>query len=106
MALVLLICLCGVALLCMFTPIGYATGIFSDDLLILDFDRWSYRVDSIQRCFVVAFAGLILAAISLPILNLMAHWWGRFARLMLSNTTDLEPPANLEPALQTRTERS
>jgi signal transduction histidine kinase len=101
-ALVLMVGLIGTALFCMFTPIGYATGMFSDDLLILDFDVWSYKVNSIQRSFTVAFAGLVLAAISFPILNLTAHWWGRFARVMLSNTADLEP--NLEPVLKARTE--
>jgi signal transduction histidine kinase len=88
-ALVLMVGLIGTALFCMFTPIGYATGMFSNDLLVLDFDVWSYKVNSIQRSLTVAFAGLILAAISFPILNLLAHWWGRFARVMLSNTIDL-----------------
>jgi signal transduction histidine kinase len=107
-ALVLMVGLIGTALFCMFTPIGYATGMFSDDLIVLDFDVWSYKVNSIQRSLTVAFAGLILAAISFPILNLMAHWWGRFARLMLSNSTEietnLEPTSKLEPRFKARTE--
>jgi signal transduction histidine kinase len=103
-ALVLMVALIGTAVFFMFTPIGYATGVFSQDLLVLDFDVWSYKVNSLQRSFTVAFAGLVLAAISAPILNLMAHWWGRFARVMLSNTVGLEPAPNLEHPLQTRTE--
>jgi signal transduction histidine kinase len=100
LALVLMVGLIGTALFCLFTPIGYATGAFADDLLIFDFDVWSYEVNSIQRSFTVAFAGLLLAAISFPILNLTAHWWGRFARLMLSNHADLEPTANLKRSLK------
>jgi signal transduction histidine kinase len=103
-ALVLMVGLIGTALFCMFTPIGYATGMFADDPIILDFDVWSYKVNSIQRSLTVAFAGLILAAISFPILNLLAHWWGRFARVMLSNTIDLEPAPKPERPLTTRTE--
>ncbi len=103
-ALVLMVGLIGTALFCMFVPIGYTTGMFSDDLIVLDFDVWSYKVNSIQRSLTVAFAGLILAAISFPILNLMAHWWGRFARVMLSNTIGLEPNPNLERPLKARTE--
>jgi signal transduction histidine kinase len=103
-ALVLMVGLIGTALFCMFVPIGYTTGMFSDDLIVLDFDVWSYKVNSIQRSLTVAFAGLILAAISFPILNLMAHWWGRFARMMLSNTIGLESNPNLERPLKARTE--
>ena len=87
-ALVLMVGLLGVALFFMFTPIGYATGMFSKDLLVLDFDTWSYNVNSLQRSFIVAFAGLIIAIISFPILNLMAHWWGRFARLIAPGFID------------------
>ena len=105
-ALVLMVGLLGVALFFMFTPIGYATGMFSEDLLVLDFNTWSYNVNSLQRAFIVAFAGLIIAAISFPILNLMAHWWGRFARLMLRNNTDLEPISKLEHTLKTRPKQS
>jgi Putative sensor len=103
-ALVLMVGLIGTALFCMFVPIGYTTGMFSDDLIILDFDVWSYKVNSIQRSLTVAFAGLILAAISFPILNLLAHWWGRFARVMLSNAAELEPASNLERPLKARPE--
>jgi signal transduction histidine kinase len=103
-ALVLMVGLIGTALFCMFTPIGYATGMFADDPIILDFDVWSYKVNSIQRSLTVAFAGLILAAISFPILNLLAHWWGRFARVMLSNTADLEPSPKPERPLTPRVE--
>jgi signal transduction histidine kinase len=103
-ALVLMVGLIGTSLFCIFTPIGYATGMFTDDLLIFDFDVWSYKVNSIQRSFTVAFAGLLLAAISLPILNFTAHWWGRFARLMLSNHADLKPAPKLERPFKTRTD--
>jgi signal transduction histidine kinase len=103
-ALVLMVGLIGTSLFFIFTPIGYATGMFTDDLLIFDFDVWSYKVNSIQRSFTVAFAGLLLAAISLPILNFTAHWWGRFARLMLSNHADLKPASTLERPFKTRTD--
>jgi two-component system, OmpR family, sensor histidine kinase BaeS len=105
-ALVLMVGLIGTSLFCIFAPIGYATGAFADDLLVFDFDVWSYKVNSIQRSFVVAFAGLLLAAISFPILNWTAHWWGRFARLMLSNHADLEPKPTLERNLKPRPKQS
>jgi hypothetical protein len=57
----------------------------------MDFGPLLLKIDSLRNAFAAAFLGAILAAISFPILNLTAHWWGRFARVMLSNTADLEP---------------
>jgi two-component system, OmpR family, sensor histidine kinase BaeS len=106
-ALVLLVGLIVTAAFCVFMPIGYASGMFSEDLLALDFAFWSYKINSLQSSFVVALAGLVLGAISFPILNLLAHWWGRFARVMLSNTPELQSGPefpNLERPLKARTE--
>jgi signal transduction histidine kinase len=106
LALVLMVGLLGTSLFCLFTPIGYATGVFTDDVLMFNIDGWSYKVDSIQRSLAVAFAGLVLAAISVPILNVTAHWWGRFARVMLQTSPDPQPASgpNAQAGRSVRTE--
>jgi signal transduction histidine kinase len=104
-ALVMTVALLGVALALMYAPIGFLTGTMSKDLNV-EFGRLTFQVDTLQNAFAAAVLGVILAAISFPILNLLAHWWGRFARVMLSNTTDLEPSPNLAPTLKTRPEQS
>jgi signal transduction histidine kinase len=102
-ALVMTVALLGVALALMYAPIGFLTGTISKDLNV-EFGWLSFQVDSLQNAFAAAVLGMILAAISFPILNLLAHWWGRFARVMLSNTDDLEPAPKPERPLTTRTE--
>jgi two-component system, OmpR family, sensor histidine kinase BaeS len=102
-ALVMTVALLGVSLVLMYSPIGFLTGTLPDDAGI-DFGALVIQVDSLRNAFVAAVVGVILAAISFPILNLMAHWWGRFARVMLSNTDDLESASNLEHPFKTRTE--
>jgi signal transduction histidine kinase len=100
-ALVLMLVLAGVSAVFLYAPIGFLTGTLPDDMS-MDFGPLLLKVDSLRNAFAAAFLGAILAAISLPILNLTAHWWGRFTRVMLSNTADLEP--SLEPTLKARTE--
>jgi signal transduction histidine kinase len=102
-ALVMTVSLLGVAFFLMYFPIGFLTHSISKNMSI-DFWSVSFQIDSLRNAFAAATLGLILAVISFPILNLMAHWWGRFARVMLTNTDDLEPNPNLEPVLKARTE--
>ena len=102
-ALIMTVALLGVALALVYAPIGFLTGTFSKDFGV-EFGWLSFQVDSLQNAFAAAFVGLVLAAISFPILNLMAHWWGRFARVMLANTADLELISNLEHPLKARPE--
>lgn len=102
-ALIMTVALLGVALALVYAPIGFLTGTFSKDFGV-EFGWLSFQVDSLQNAFAAAFVGLVLAAISFPILNLMAHWWGRFARVMLANTADLELISNLERPLKARPE--
>jgi two-component system, OmpR family, sensor histidine kinase BaeS len=102
-ALVMTVALLGVAVALMYAPIGFLTGTFSKDLNV-EFGWLAFQVDSLQNAFVAAVVGVILTMISFPILNLMAHWWGRFARVMLTNTDDLEPNPNLERPLKARPE--
>jgi two-component system, OmpR family, sensor histidine kinase BaeS len=102
-ALVMTVSLLGVAFFLMYFPIGFLTHSISKNMSI-DFWNVSFQIDSLRNAFVAATLGVILAAISFPILNLLAHWWGRFARVMLSNTLDLEPNPNLERPLKARTE--
>jgi signal transduction histidine kinase len=102
-ALVMTVALLGVALALMYAPIGFLTGTMSKDLNV-EFGWLAFQVDTLQNAFAAAVVGVILAAISFPILNLLAHWWGRFARVMLSNTIDFEPASNLERPLKARVE--
>ena len=102
-ALIMTVALLGMALALVYAPIGFLTGTFSKDFGV-EFGWLSFQVDSLQNAFAAAFVGLVLAAISFPILNLMAHWWGRFARVMLANTADLELISNLERPLKARPE--
>ena len=102
-ALIMTVALLGMALALVYAPIGFLTGTFSKDFGV-EFGWLSFQVDSLQNAFAAAFVGLVLAAISFPILNLMAHWWGRFARVMLANTADLELISNLEHPLKARPE--
>ena len=102
-ALIMTVALLGVALALVYAPIGFLTGTFSKDFGV-EFGWLSFQVDSLQNAFAAAFVGLVLAAISFPILNLMAHWWGRFARVMLANTADLELISNLKHPLKARPE--
>ena len=104
-ALVMTVTLLGVALVLIYTPIGFLTGTMSKDLNV-EFAWFAFQIDTLPNAVAAAAVGVILAAISFPILNLMAHWWGRFARVMLSNGADLEPAPNLEPTLRTRIEQS
>ena len=104
-SLVLMVGLLGVALALMYFPIGFLTYGVSRDLSI-EFGPISLQIDTLRNAIFAGVAGLIIAAISFPILNLMAHWWGRFARLMLSNDTDLEPISEPERSLKTRPEQS
>jgi signal transduction histidine kinase len=102
-ALVMTVALLGVALALMYAPIGFLTGTLSKDLSV-EFGWLAFQVDSLPNALAIAVLGVILAAISFPILNLLAHWWGRFARVMLSNHADLEPAPNLERPLKARIE--
>ena len=104
-ALVMTVTLLGVALILIYAPIGFLTGTMSKDLNV-EFAWFAFQIDTLPNAVAAAAVGVILAAISFPILNLMAHWWGRFARVMLSNSANLEPVPNLERTLNTRPEQS